>query len=118
MISRISSWRMVGKPPVWQVMAWSMVNAAPQLHVCGVFLSSQSYLRPNCQGNGLGIGLWLGMGPGNAIPIFFSSLKNVVNIFVFVGSVASYECLIRYVSRFKQDELSETLYITLSCVVP
>ena len=30
---------------MWQIMAWSMVNAAPQLQICGVFLSSQSYLR-------------------------------------------------------------------------
>ena len=36
-MSRISLWRMVGKPPVWHTMAWSMVNAAPQLQVCGVF---------------------------------------------------------------------------------
>ena len=34
----------------------------------------------------------IGLGPGNAILLFFSLvLQNVVNIFVFVGSVASYE---------------------------
>ena len=44
-------------------------------------------------GIGLGIGLGLGLGPGNAILLlfFFSLLQNVVNIFVFIGSVASYE---------------------------
>ena len=40
---------------------------------------------------GIGIGLGLGLGPGNAILLFFSCLKSVVNIFVFVGAVASYE---------------------------
>ena len=40
----------------------------------------------------IGIGLGLGLGPGNAMLLFFSLvLQNVVNIFVFVGLVASYE---------------------------
>ena len=44
----------------------------------------------------IGIGLGLGLGPGNAILLFFSLvLQNVVNFFVFVGSVVSYEYLIR-----------------------
>ena len=56
---------------------------------------------------GVGLGLGLGLGPGNAIVLFFSLvLQSVVNIFVFVGSVASYEY--DDVNRFKQGELSET----------
>ena len=49
--------------------------------------SKQLACWPNGQGNGLGIGL----GPENAILFFLSCLKSVVNIFVFVGSVGSYE---------------------------
>ena len=34
-MSWISLWRMVGKPSIWQIMAWSTVNWAPQLQVWG-----------------------------------------------------------------------------------
>ena len=32
-MSRIPLWRIVGKPPMWQIIAWSTVKRAPQLQV-------------------------------------------------------------------------------------
>ena len=39
-MSRISLWQMVGKHPMWQIMAWSTVNWAPQLQVWENYLAS------------------------------------------------------------------------------
>ncbi len=44
-MSRISLWRIVGKPPMWQIIAWSTEKFAPQLHLLGMLLSCQLYLR-------------------------------------------------------------------------
>ncbi len=40
-MSRISLWRIVGKPPMWQIIAWSTEKFAPQLHLLGILLSCQ-----------------------------------------------------------------------------
>jgi len=37
--------RMVGIPPMWQVIAWSTENEVPQLHEGGVLLRFHPYLR-------------------------------------------------------------------------
>ena len=38
---------MVGKPPFGQIMVWSTEKLLPQLHVCGLSVRRQPYLRFN-----------------------------------------------------------------------
>ena len=44
-MSRISLCLMVGKPPLWHIIAWSTVNEAPQIHEWGRLGSCHPYLK-------------------------------------------------------------------------
>ena len=44
-LSRSSLCRIVGKPPLGQIMAWSVEKAVPQLHLVGVFGNFQPYRK-------------------------------------------------------------------------
>ena len=42
-MSRISLRQMVGKSPMWQIIAWSTVKFAPQLHIWGMLFGFHPY---------------------------------------------------------------------------
>ena len=50
--SRSSLCRIVGKPPLGQIMAWSVEKAVPQLHSVGVFSNFQPYRKQIASLNG------------------------------------------------------------------
>ena len=63
---------------------------------------------PNGQGKGLDLGLGLGLEPGNAL-LFILVLQNVMNIFVFIGSVASYGGYLNNVTHYLTQEVVHVL---------